>query len=159
MATKAPPAKPAPKTKAAKVAFPRKNQPPKDREFVARLPIAVGKRFESVRAFLKKQKGVTEELYYYGPKLGWAYRYLRAGQSLCSIGIHGPGLVGILALDATAQAAVTWSDLTPAGQKARKVAHGTPALLWLDVPLDAPGATDFKTILKAKLRAMGAAGA
>ena len=36
-------------------------------------------------------------------------------------------------------------------RRARKVAHGTPALLWLDVPLDGTGATDFKTLLKAKL--------
>ena len=32
-----------------------------------------------------------------------------------------------------------------------RVAHGTPALLWVDVPLDGTGATDFKALLKAKL--------
>ena len=38
-----------------------------------------------VRAFLKKQRGVTEDLYFFGPKTGWAYRYLRdARQSIAS---------------------------------------------------------------------------
>jgi hypothetical protein len=40
------------------------------------------------------------------------------------------------------------------GKRARKMAHGTPALLWLDVPLDGTGATDFKSLLKAKLAAV-----
>jgi hypothetical protein len=147
------------KAKPPKVAFPRKSHPPTDGEFAARLPLPVGKRFESLRAFLKKQPGITEELYYFGPRTGWAYRYRTApGQSLCSIAIHGQGLVGILALDPAVQAAVAWQTLSPAGQKARKLAHGTPALLWLDVPFDGPGATDFKTIVKAKLRGLAAAG-
>ena len=79
------------------------------------------------------------------------------GQSLCSIAIHGQGLVGILALDPTAQAAVAWASLSPVGQKARKLAHGTPTVLWLDVPFDGTGASDFKTIVKAKLRGIAAA--
>ena len=44
--------------------------------------------------------------------------------------------------------------LTPVAQKARKVAHGTPALLWIDLPVDGTGAADFKALLKAKLRTM-----
>jgi hypothetical protein len=137
-----------------KPAFAKKTQPPSEAEFSARLPAAVGKRFETLRAFLKKQDGVTEELYFYGPKTGWAYRYLRGEgrQSVCSIALPGAELVGIVALDAAVQAAIEWSDLSKVGQRARKVAHGTPSLLWLDLPLAGSGAADFKAILKAKLR-------
>lgn len=148
-----PPAK-AKKTEAArppaKVTFPKKSQPPSDAEFGARLPAAVGKRFEALRALLKKHAAV-EDFYYYGPRTGWAYRYLRGTQSLCSIVILQGRLVGILALDAAAQAKVSWEALSDVTRRARKVAHGTPALLWLDIPLDGPGATDFKSLLKAKL--------
>ena len=105
-----------------------------------------------LRGFLKKQKGVTEELYYYGPKTGWAYRYLRnIQQSIGSIMIHDERLLGVVALDPAAVAAVEWDDLSPVAQKARKLAHGSPALLWLDLPLDGTGAGDFKRLLKAKL--------
>ena len=34
-------------------------------------------------------------------------------------------------------------------------AHGPPALLWLAVPLDSTGATDFKALLQAKLARVG----
>jgi hypothetical protein len=149
--------KPAPKgavasrpAAAPKVAFPKKATAPTDAEFAARLPAAVGKRFEAVRAYLKKQ-GATEDFYYYGPRTGWAYRYLQGETSLCSIMILKGRLYGIVALDAEAQAKVAWGTLTDVGKHARKVAHGTPALLWLDVPLDGTGATDFKALLKAKL--------
>jgi hypothetical protein len=140
-----PPARPAPK-----VAFPKKGQPPSHAEFAARLPAAVGKRFEAVRAYLEKQE-VVEDFFYYGPRTGWAYRYLRGESSLCSIMLMKGRLVGIIALDAEAQAKVSWDALTDVTKRARKVAHGTPALLWLDVPLDGTGATDFKSLLKAKL--------
>ena len=153
-------AKPAvPKPPAAgkpRAAFPKKNQPPSEAEFSARLPLALGKRFETVRAFLKKQPGVSEDLYYYGPKTGWAYRYVRGPQSLCSIVIHDERLMGIVALDPAAQTAIVWEGLSPSGQKARKVAHGSPALLWIDVPFEGAGAKDFQAMLKAKLRTLPA---
>jgi hypothetical protein len=136
----------------AKVTFPKKAQPPSDAEFGARLPAAVGKRFEVLRALLKKHAAV-EDFYYYGPRTGWAYRYLRGTQSLCSIVILQGRLVGIVALDAAAQAKVAWDALSDVTRRARKVAHGTPALLWLDIPLDGTGATDFKSLLRAKLGA------
>ena len=60
-------------------------------------------------------------------------------------------LVGIVALDSAAQTNIAWNDLSDVARRARKLAHGTPALLWLDVPLDGTGATDFKSLLKAKL--------
>jgi hypothetical protein len=149
----APPPKVARKT--AKVAFPKKAQAPSEAEFIARLPVALGKRFESVRAFLKKQKDVAEEMYYYGPKTGWAWRYRRNGaQPVCSIMIHDQRLIGIVALDASAQAAVSWDELSPVAQRARRGAHGSPSLLWVDLPFEGPGATDFKALLKAKLRAL-----
>ncbi|HEY6476058.1 MAG TPA: DUF3788 family protein [Polyangia bacterium] len=141
------PARPAP---APKVAFPKKAAPPTDAEFAARLPAPVGKRFEAVRVYLKKQQ-ISEDFYYYGPRTGWAYRYLRDETSLCSIMILKGRLYGIVALDADAQAKVAWKALSDVGRHARKIAHGTPALLWLDVPLDGAGATDFKALLKAKL--------
>ena len=154
-----PPDKEAPKPAALqahkpRAAFPKKSLPPNEAEFGARLPIALGKRFESVRAFLKKQPGVSEELYYYGPKTGWAYRYVRGPQSLCSIVIHNDRLLGIVALDPAAQTAIVWEGLSPVGQRARKVAHGSPALLWIDVPFEATGAKDFQAMLKAKLRTL-----
>jgi hypothetical protein len=137
-----------------RAAFPKKNQPPTEAEFAARMPLALGKRFENVRAFLKKQDGVTEELYFYGPKTGWAYRYVRGPQSLCSIVIHDDRLMGIVALDPAAQTAIVWEGLSPVGQHARKVAHGSPALLWVDVPFEGTGAKDFQAMLKAKLRTL-----
>jgi hypothetical protein len=133
---------------AGKVAFPKKTQKPTPAQFAARLPATVGKRFEALRAFLKKQ-GANEDFFFYGPRTGWAYRYLQAEQSVCSIVILQGRLVGIVSLDAGAQA--TWDTLSDVGRRARKVAHGSPALLWLDVPLDGTGATDFKALLKAKL--------
>lgn len=136
--------------RAPKVAFPKKGTPPTHAEFVARLPAPVGKKFDALRAFLTKQ-GAAEDFFYYGPKTGWAYRYLKATQSVCSIVILKGQLVGIVALDAAAQARVSWGELSDVAKRARKLAHGTPALLWLDVPLDASGAADFKSLLKAKL--------
>ncbi len=150
MAGAAKPAKAAAAPKGPKVAFPKKAQPPTHAEFAARLPAPVGKKFESLRAFLTKQEA-SEDFYYYGPRTGWAYRYMKGAQSLCSIVILGGRLVGIVALDAAAQARVGWGDLSDVAKRARKVAHGTPALLWLDVPLDGSGAGDFKSLLKAKL--------
>ena len=96
---------------------------------------------------------MSEDLYYYGPRTGWAYRYLQDDKSLCSIVIQGGRLVGIVALDAAAQPNVSWDALSDVARRARRVAHGTPALLWLDVPLEATGAADFKPLLKAKLAA------
>jgi hypothetical protein len=145
------PKPPAEKPRAApKVAFPKKAQPPTHAEFAARLPAPVGKRFDVLRTYLKKQ-GAAEDLYYYGPRSGWAYRYLKGDQSVCSIMLLAGRLVGIVALDSAAQTTITWNDLSDVGRRARKLAHGTPALLWLDVPLDGSGATDFKSLLKAKL--------
>ena len=105
---------------APKVAFPKKAQPPTHAEFAARLPAPVGKRFEAVRAFLKKQ-GAAEDFYYYGPRTGWAYRYLQDEQSLCSIMLSDGRLVGIVALDGAAQAKVAWDALgrRPARAQAR----------------------------------------
>jgi hypothetical protein len=158
-------AKAADKTVSAKAAdkrakptpFAKKNQPPTEAEFSARLPLALGKRLDGVRDFLKKQPGVSEDLYYYGPKTGWAYRYVRGPQSVCSIVIHDERLMGIVALDPAAQTAIVWEGLSPTGQKARKTAHGSPALLWIDVPFEGAGAKDFQAMLKAKLRTLPAA--
>jgi hypothetical protein len=137
-----------------RAAFPKKNLPPNEAEFSARLPLALGKRFESVREFLKKQPSVSEELYYYGPKTGWAYRYVRGPQSICSIVIHDDVLMGIVALDVAAQTTIVWEGLSPVGQSARKVAHGSPSLLWIDVPFEGTGAKDFQIMLKGKLRTL-----
>jgi len=153
-------AAPRPATKAAakpartKVPFPKKNQAPSEAEFLARLPLAVGKKFEAVRAFLKKQPGVAEDLYYYGPSTGWAFRYLRATQSLATVMIHADRLVGTVALDAAAMAAVDFPAMSDVANRARKLAHGSPTLSWLDLPLDGPGAADFKILLKAKLKTL-----
>jgi len=138
----------------ARVPFPKKNQPPSEAEFVARLPLATGKKFENVRAFLKKQAGVTEDLYFYGPKTGWAYRYQHGASSLGTIMIHDDRLVGIVALDAAALGEVDFTALSDVGERARRLAHGSPSLSWLDLPLDGPGASDFKVLLKAKLRTL-----
>jgi hypothetical protein len=138
----------------APVPFPRKNQEPTEAEFVARLPVATGKKFESVRATLRKQRGVSEVLYFFGPKTGWAYRYLLAGHSLATVMIHGDRLVGIVALDEATLAQVDFSALSEVARQARQAAHGTPRLSWLDVPLDGSGAADFKVLVRAKLRSL-----
>ena len=134
----------------AKVACPKKGQPPTHAEFAARLPAPVGKRFEMLRSFLTK-RGASEDFFYYGPRTGWACRYLVHEQSLCSILLSSGHLIGIVALDTGAQARVAWKELSDIGKRARKVAHGTPSLLWMDVPLDGTGAADFKALIKAKV--------
>ena len=143
--------KPAPATQPPRVAFPKKNQPPTAAAFAARLPLALGKRFEMARSFLLRQQEVKEDVYFYGPKTGWALRYLVGEQPLCSLLLHGDSPVGIVALAATAAASVDWKSLSPVGQLARKHAHGSPSLLWLDIPLAGTGAADFKAILRVKL--------
>jgi hypothetical protein len=140
--------------KPPRVAFPKKNQKPRPEELAARLPVAAGKRFESVRTVLARQKGVREELFFYGPRSGWAFRYLRGNQSLCTVMIHAGRPLGILWMDTGAASAVDWKALSPVGLKARQLAHGSPSLLWLDVPLEGTGAADFKTLVRAKLRAI-----
>ena len=80
---------------APKVAFPKKAQAPTHAEFAARLPAPTGKRFEVLRTYLNKQ-GAAEDFYYYGPRTGWGYRYLKADQSLCSIVLSAGRLVGIV---------------------------------------------------------------
>ena len=149
---KAKPAKPKP----PRIAFPNKNQPPTVAQFAALLPLPVGKRFESVRGFLTKQKGVTEDVYFYGPKSGWGLRYLAAGRPVCALFVHGDRPLGIVSLDAAANDGVDWKALSDVGQRARRAAHGSPALLWVDVALDGSGASDFKAILKAKFDALRA---
>jgi hypothetical protein len=148
--------KPAAGSKPPAVAFPKKNQPPAAAAFAARLPLALGKRFEMARSYLLRQKEVKEDVYFYGPKTGWALRYLRGEHPLCSLVLHGDLPVGIVSLDAAASAAVDWNALSPTGQRAFKSAHGSPSLLWLDVPLVGTGAADFKTILRVKLAGLQA---
>jgi hypothetical protein len=144
--TSRPPAKPAP-------AFPKKNQPPAAGAFAARLPLPLGKRFDFARGHLLKQPGVTEDVYFYGPETGWALRYLKGDRPLCSLHIYDEQPVGIVSLGPAANAGIDWRALSPLGQKARKQAHGSPTLLWLDVPLEGTGANDFRAILRAKLAA------
>jgi hypothetical protein len=143
----------APKARKPKVAFPKKNQPPTAASFAALLPLPLGKRFESVRSFLLKQKQITEDVYFYGPRSGWGLRYLCDGRPVCALFVHGDRPLGILSLDASANGAIDWTALSTVAQRARRAAHGSPALLWLDLPLDATGANDLKVILKAKLGA------
>lgn len=152
--SRTPPAeKPAASAKPPRVAFPKKNQPPSAAAFAARLPLALGKRFEMARSFLLRQEEVKEDVYFYGPKTGWALRYLQGDRPLCSLVLHGDVPVGIIALDAAAAAAVDWRALSAVGQRARKHAHGSPSLLWLDIPLAGTGAADLKAIVRAKLAA------
>jgi hypothetical protein len=143
--------------KPPRVAFPKKNQPPTAASFAARLPLALGKRFEMARSFLLRQQEVKEDLCFYGPKTGWALRYLCGEQPLCSLLLHGDLPVAIVALSADAAAAVDWQALSPVGQAAHKHAHGTPSLVWLDVPLAGTGAADFKAILRVKLATLARA--
>jgi hypothetical protein len=148
--------KPAKAKARPKIAFPKKNQPPTAAQFAAILPLPVGKRFEGVRAYLLKQKDVTEDVYFYGPKSGWGLRYLAGGRPVSTLFVHGDRPLGIVSLDAAAGDKVDWKSLSDVGQKARRAAHGSPALLWLDVALDASGAGDFRALCKAKLEALRA---
>ena len=138
-------------SKPPKVAFPKRNQPPTAAAFAARLPLTLGKRFEMARSYLLRQKDIREDVYFYGPKTGWALRYLAGDQPLCSLLLHEDSPVGIVALSASATAAVDWKSLSPVGQLAHKHAHGSPSMLWLDVPLAGNGAADLKAILRVKL--------
>ena len=61
-----------PASKPPRVAFPKKQQPPTAAAFAARLPLSLGKRFEMARSFLLRQKDIKEDVYFYGPKTGWA---------------------------------------------------------------------------------------
>jgi hypothetical protein len=137
-----------------RVAFPKRNQPPTAAAFAARLPLALGKRFEMARSFLLRQPGVKEDVYFYGPKTGWALRYLRADHPLCALLLHGDGPVAIVSLDAAAATAVDWKSLSPVGQLARRNAHGSPSMLWLDIPLAGTGAADFKAVVRVKLASL-----
>ncbi|HEX7599221.1 MAG TPA: hypothetical protein VF518_13475 [Polyangia bacterium] len=152
------PARPVPKPAKVppppRVAFPKKNQQPTPAAFTARLPLALGKRFEAARSFLIKQKDVAEDVYFYGPSTGWALRYLLAGKPLCALLLHSGLPVAIVSMEAAACAAVEWQALSPVGQRAQKTAHGSPSLLWLDIPLAGTGAADFKMIVRAKLATM-----
>jgi hypothetical protein len=152
------PAHPAPKPvripPPPRVAFPKKNQQPTQAAFTARLPLALGKRFEAARTFLLKQKDVVEDVYFYGPSAGWALRYLCGGKPLCSLLLHNDCPVAIVSLEAAASATVDWQALSPVGQRAQKTAHGSPSRLWLDIPLAGTGAADFKMIIRGKLATM-----
>jgi len=141
-------------SKPARVAFPKKQHPPTAAAFAARLPLSLGKRFEMARSFLLRQKGIKEDVYFYGPKTGWALRYLLGERPLCSLLLHGDSPVGIISLGTAASAAVDWKSLSPVGQLAHKHAHGSPSMLWLDVPLAGTGAADFKAILRVKMASM-----
>jgi hypothetical protein len=156
--SKAQPAPAAPRPARAsqppRVAFPKKNQQPTPAAFTARLPLALGKRFEAARTFLLKQKEVVEDVCFYGPSTGWALRYLCGGRPLCALLLHSDLPVAIVSLAATANAAVDWQALSPVGQRAQKAAHGSPSQLWLDIPLAGTGAADFKLIIRAKLANM-----
>jgi hypothetical protein len=133
-----------------KVAFPKRSQPPTAPAFAAQLPLSSGKRFEAVRTFLTKQKDVTEDVFFYGPRSGWGLRYMSAGRVLCTLLIHGGVPMGIVSLDGPTNEGIDWSHLSEVGQRAHQAAHGSPSLLWLDIPLDGNGSNDFKTLVKAK---------
>ena len=160
--SEAAPSDPAPARKSRvkgppKVAFPRRNQPPTPPAFAAQLPVPLGKRFEAVRSFLGKQRDVTEDVFFYGPRSGWGLRYMSAGRALCTLLVHGGHPIGIVSLDGATSGKIDWKALSDVGQRAHRAAHGSPAQLWLDVPLEATGASDFKTLVKAKVAAMVAA--
>lgn len=148
------PVKPAAAKETAKrpaVAFPKKSQPPSPAAFAARLPLSLGKKLEAVRTFLLKQEGTAEDVFFYGPRAGWALRYRAGERPLCSLHLHGDRPVGIVSIDPATNGALDWAALSPVAQKAKRAAHGSPSLLWLDVPLDGTGAGDFRSIVKAKL--------
>ena len=106
-----------------------------------------------LRAFLKKQ-GAAEDFFYYGPRTGWGYRHMKDETvALLDRACRPASSSASSRSTAPAQAKIAWNDLSDVGRRARKLAHGTPALLWLDVPLDGTGANDFKALLKAKLGA------
>ena len=153
-AQRAAPVKPDPKPRKPQPAFPKKNQAPTAAAFAARLPLSLGKRFDLVRSYLLNQQGVAEDVFFYGPETGWAIRFRRGTRPLCSLHIYDERPIGIVSLEPDAIAGVDWKGLSPAGRTARKQAHGSPSLLWLDVELEGTGAADFKAILRAKLATM-----
>jgi len=137
-----------------KVPFPKKAQPPTPTAFAGQLPLPLGRKFDAVRGFLAKHKDVSEDVFFYGPRSGWGLRYVAGGRPLCTLLVHSARPLGIVSLEPAAAEAVRWDDLSDVAHKARRAAHGSPSLLWLDVPLEASGAADFKALLKAKLTAL-----
>ena len=134
-----------------KIPFPRKNQPPTPTAFAAQLPVQLGKKLDGLRGFLTKQREVSEDVFFYGPNSGWGLRYVASGRPLCTLLVHRARPLGIVSLEPAAAEAVAWQNLSEVAKKARRAAHGSPSLLWLDVPLESSGAADFKALLKAKL--------
>ena len=76
---------------------------------------------------------------------------MSAGRVLCTLLIHGGVPMGIVSLDGPTSESVEWKALSDVGQRAHRAAHGSPSLIWLDVPLDGTGSNDFKTLVKAKV--------
>lgn len=148
-----------PPTKAPKIAFPKKQQPPAPDEFSARLPLPLGKRLEALRAFLTKQDEVKEDVFFYGAKSGWALRYRWRDTPLCALFIHGDRPLAILSLSGAMDGQVPWAELSAVGQAARSAAHGNPDLLWIDLPLEGTGAADLRVVIKTKLRLLAHASA
>ena len=135
-----------------KVAFPKKNQPPTAAAFAARLPLALGKRFEMARTFLLRQKDINEDVYFYGPKTGWALRYLISGQPLCALLLHGDSPVGIVSLPAAAAAAVDWKSLSPLGQLASSTPTAARRCCGWTCPWAAPASPTSKRFCAASWR-------
>lgn len=134
-----------------RAAFGSRKQPPQREEFAAKLEPAAAKRFESTRAWLTKQRGVVEDLHFYGATAGWGLRYTAFGHPVCALFIAGENALAVASLDAASDEAVEWEELSEATRSSRQLAQGNAAHMWVDVPLDAKGHIDLRTVVKARL--------
>jgi len=99
--------------------LPKKNQQPTPAAFTARLPLALGKRFEAARTFLLKQKEIVEDVCFYGPSTGWALRYRVCGKPAVCPAPAQRSPVAIVSLEAAASTAVDWQALSPVANAPR----------------------------------------
>ena len=138
-------------------AFASKTQPPSADEFGRALDPAEGKRFEGTRSFLSRQKGVEEDVFFYGPQTGWGLRYRDRGAPLCALLVSGQKPFAVVAMTKSVADEIEWSELADATQRAKLEADGTQPgeHFWLDLHLDAKGHNDLRVLVKARLTSGG----
>ena len=141
-----------------KPAFAAKKQRPSVEDFALALEAADAKRWEATRAFLAKQAGVEEHVFYYGSQTGWGLRYLASRAPLCALLVNSGKPFAVVAVTQQASAEVDWAELSNTTQAAKLNAEGTqaPDKFWLNVALDAKGQSDIRALVRARLIADGA---
>ncbi len=136
-------------------AFATKKQPPSADDLLTALEPADSKRLESTRSFLQRHKGVTEDVFFYGPQAGWGLRYLVEGAPLCALLVCGQKPFAVVALPAESRGRVDWAEVSAATQAAKQEAEikadPSSGAAWIDLLLNAKGQSDLRLLVKARL--------